>query len=97
MFYTTSCRGHEITVICGCTIVSHVQEIFPVEIYHASVTEHTTKLQGIFPIQKHWEIPYGVYEAENIHSPFFCLAFRRDKPEARVSEVLGVLSSAVIR
>lgn len=28
MFYTTSCRGHKITVICGFAIVSHVQEFF---------------------------------------------------------------------
>lgn len=28
MFYTTSCRGHKITVICGFTIVSHAQVLF---------------------------------------------------------------------
>lgn len=89
MFHTTSCRGHKITVICGFTIVSHVQEFFAVEIYHVTGTEHTTKLQGVFLIHKHREIPYQVNKAENIHSPFFCLAFRRDKPEASVSKPFG--------
>lgn len=28
MFYTTSCRGHKITVICGFTVVSHVHGVF---------------------------------------------------------------------
>lgn len=60
MFYTTSCRGHKITVICSFAIVSHVQEFFPVEIYHAPDTEHATKLRGVFLIQKHREIPYKV-------------------------------------
>lgn len=48
MFYTTSCRGHKITVICGFIIVTHIQEFFPGEIYHAPGTEHTMKLQGDF-------------------------------------------------
>lgn len=62
MFYTTSCRGHKITVICGFTVVSHVQEFSPVEIYHAPGTEHTTELQGFLLIQR--EMACEAYEAK---------------------------------
>lgn len=82
MFYTTSCRGHKITVICGFTIVSHVQEFFSGADLSRAWCRACYKAAVI---QKHREIPDEVYKAKNTHSPFFYLAFRKDKPEASVS------------